>query len=91
LLSPEGYSFNDLARLVRAEVRRGERVLSLTLHSPSFVPGHTPYVRNDADLSAFLTVLRRLFGYFFGALGGRASTPFEVAELLRSPQHSSTP
>jgi hypothetical protein len=95
LLSPEGHSFEDLARLVRAELRSGERVLTLTLHSPSFVPGHTPYVRNHADLHEFLTVTRRFFEYFLGpvslgALGGRASTPFEVAQLLRSPQPSST-
>lgn len=96
LLSPEGHTFEDLARLVRAELRRGERVLTLTLHSPSMVPGHTPYVRSDADLREFLTVLRRFFELFLGAvglgaLGGRASTPFEVAELLRSPQQPSTP
>lgn len=91
LLSPEGHAFEDLARLVRAELQSGERVLTLTLHSPSIVPGHTPYVRNDADLREFLTVLRRFFEHFLGAHGGRASTPFEVAELLRSPQLSSQP
>jgi len=91
LLSTEGYTFEDLARLVRSEVRRGERVLSLTLHSPSFVPGHTPYVRSAADLREFLTVLRRFLAHFLGAVGGRASTPFEVAELLRSPHLPSTP
>jgi hypothetical protein len=90
-LSPEGFDLDDLARLTRAELKRGERVLSLTLHSPSFAPGHTPYVRDQADLRRFLSVLRSFFELFLGPLGGRPSTPFEVEQLLRSTPLPSNP
>jgi hypothetical protein len=82
--TPEGYQFEDLARLIRAELQAGERVLSLTFHSPSLVPGQTPYVRNDDDLRVFLTAIRRVFKCFMEEHAGRASNPFEVVELLRT-------
>ena len=39
-----------MRRLTRALLARGQRTFVLSLHSPSVVPGNTPYVRSDADL-----------------------------------------
>src|SRR3546814_17218490 len=38
---------------IRIAVGEGVRVLNFAFHSPSLVPGHTPYVRDAADLAAF--------------------------------------
>jgi hypothetical protein len=74
-LSPEGYSLDDMKRLTVALVRRGVRVLTMTLHSPSLEPGHTPYVRSSADLEAFLARIRDYCQFFFSTLHGTTDTP----------------
>jgi hypothetical protein len=86
-LSPEGFSFDDLVRLTRALLARGERVFVFTLHSPSLMPGCTPYVRDERELDAFLATCRRYYEYFLGELGGRHVTPLELRDELleRSP------
>lgn len=75
MLSPEGNTLDEMIALTRALLADGLTLFSLTFHSPSVVPGHTPYVRSDADLSAFLSCLERYFEFFFGELGGVPSTP----------------
>jgi hypothetical protein len=88
-LTPEGIEFSELRRLTRALLRAGHRVFSLTYHSPSLEPGNTPYVRTDTELRAFMDRLDRYFEFFFGTIGGRAVTPFEVkaiAEQQRVPE-----
>ncbi|MEM1447868.1 MAG: polysaccharide deacetylase family protein [Planctomycetota bacterium] len=85
LLSPEGYERDDLRRLTRALLARGERVFTLSLHTPSLVPGYTSYVRSASDLDAFLGRIRDYFDFFLGELGGRATTPHALRdELLAS-------
>ena len=68
-------------RLTRALLREGHRVFSFTYHSPSLAPGNTPYVRTQADLSAFLQRIDQYLDFFTGEIGGRAATPFEVKAL----------
>jgi hypothetical protein len=54
----------------------------LSLHSPSVVPGHTPYVRTEADRVALLQRLRDYLKFFSDELGGRFATPHALkAEL----------
>ncbi|MBK7877013.1 MAG: polysaccharide deacetylase family protein [Planctomycetes bacterium] len=82
-LSPEGYRPEHHAKLVRALLQRGARVFTFALHSPSVLPGCTPYVRTEADLEAFLDSLRRFFELFLSELGGVNRTASELhAELL---------
>lgn len=81
-LSPEGCSGADLQRLSRALLERGVRVLVLSLHSPSFHPGCTPYVRSERDLEGFLATLRGFYAFFLGRLGGRAWTACELRARL---------
>ena len=80
-LSPEGATFAELRRLTRAMLARGHSVFSFTYHSPSLVPGNTPYVRSEGELTAFLDTCRRYFEYFMGDIGGRPATPWEIRKL----------
>ena len=93
-LSPEGIEFEEMRRLTRCLIRRGQRLFNFTYHSPSFQAGNTPYVQSKADLTRFVDKIERYFDFFFGELGGRATTPHEIRKLLehqRSTMPASTP
>ncbi|MEM8885585.1 MAG: polysaccharide deacetylase family protein [Planctomycetota bacterium] len=85
-LSNEGFSVADNVKLTRWLYARGERVFAYSFHSPSVVPGHTPYVRNEAELSAFLDGFRQYFDFFFQQLGGVTMTPRELFQHLAKGQ-----
>lgn len=90
-LSPEGYTFQEMCRLVRFRVAAGQTVFVLCLHSPSVEPGHTPYVRNDAEQVAFLARLDRFLGWFRTMVRGEPEDPqrlraeMEAARTGRPP------
>ena len=52
-LTPEGIPVREALEAVRVATGEGLRVLSFAFHSPSLAPGHTPYVRDAADLRLF--------------------------------------
>lgn len=52
-LTPEEMPLADALEAVAVAVGEGVRVLNFSFHSPSVAPGHTPYVRDAADLAAF--------------------------------------
>jgi len=81
-LSPEDYSGPEMRRLTRALLADGVRVFVFSFHSPSVMPGGTPYVRNRADLESFLGKCRGYFEWFLGELGGAVTTPLAVREHL---------
>ncbi len=60
-LTPEGMPLADALEAVRVAVGEGTQLLNFAFHSPSLAPGHTPYVRDAADLA-------RLFGWWDGVL-----------------------
>jgi hypothetical protein len=74
-LTPEGYTLAEMKRLTRALLARGQHTFVVSLHSPSVVPGHTPYVRTDADVVALLQRLHEYLIFFRDELRGRFSTP----------------
>jgi hypothetical protein len=74
-LTPEGHTLAEMKRLTRALLARGQRTFVLSLHSPSVVPGHTPYVHTDADLMALLQRLGEYLRFFRDGLRGRFVTP----------------
>jgi hypothetical protein len=81
-LTPEGYTLAEMRRLTRALLARGQRSFVLSLHSPSVVPGNTPYVQSDADLAVLLERLRGYLTFFRYELHGRFVTPCALkAEL----------
>jgi hypothetical protein len=82
MLSPEGNTLEEMIALTRVLLAGGLTLFSLTFHSPSVAPGHTPYVRTQDDLSALLTTIERYFEFFFGELEGQPSTPERYRQEL---------
>ncbi len=77
-LTPEGTPPDEQCRLIQAMAARGHRLFSLTYHSPSLEPGHTPYVRDADDLARFLAAIEQVLTFFRDTLGGRFTTLSEV-------------
>ena len=82
VLSPEGYTPREHRRVTRALLDRGVRVFTWSFHSPSVLPGGTPYVDTEAGVQRFLDSFDRYFEWFFGTIGGRPTTPACVARDL---------
>ena len=74
-LTPEGADHAAHRRLIESMLTAGHRVFTMAYHSPSLQPGHTPYVRDKADLKVFLATLRKTLDYFINEVGGKATTP----------------
>ncbi len=84
VLSPEGFELDDLRALMRRVAERSpDAVLNVTLHSPSVVPGNTPYVRDEEDLRKFLATLRGVLAFAVNDLGARPLTLGEYRSLYR--------
>lgn len=87
-LTPEGISAKEACRAIDVLDREGIQLFSLSFHTPSLVPGHTPYVRTAKDLQHFWTwwdeVLR--------AFAERNITPIRYDDLVKvvkaAPGHS---
>ncbi len=78
-LTPEGCDWRDHLRLVRAMLDEGwPGVFTYTYHSPSLAPGNTPYVRDAAQLDAFLDSMDRFFDGFFSEMKGRSATVMQI-------------
>jgi len=73
-ITPEGVPAREQCRLLDALVGQGLRTFTLAYHSPSLAPANTPYVRTEADLSAFLARLEQVLTYFRDTIGGRFTT-----------------
>ncbi len=52
-LTPEDYPLDLALRMIDIMIEHSAPIFSLSYHSPSVVPGHTPYVRDEADLKDF--------------------------------------
>jgi hypothetical protein len=74
MLSPEGSRLSEMQDVTRALLADGLRTFSLTFHSPSVEPGHTPYVRSQQDLREFLDRISSYLEFFLGTLGGTPGT-----------------
>lgn len=80
-LTPEGYTAAQQIKLLEELIRQGHRTLVLSFHSPSLVPGNTPYVRTPEQCDAFLETIRRVCAHFMGQLGGRPGRPNDLLLL----------
>ena len=78
-LSPEGHGLDDLLSLTRHALTRGEPFLVLSFHSPSLLPGCTPYVRSEGDRARFLETLD---GCLRRVLGTGRVVPADPAALI---------
>jgi hypothetical protein len=77
-LTPEGTDVSDAKRLVRALLKRGTRVFTLSYHTPSLQPGNTPYVRSRADRDRFIGWFEEFYEFFLGEVGGAPATINEI-------------
>ncbi|MBO9517091.1 MAG: polysaccharide deacetylase family protein [Porphyrobacter sp.] len=81
-LTPEGVAVEEAIRGIDMALDDGLPLLVLSFHSPSLQPGHTPYVRDEADLASLYDWWRRIFAY----LEQRQVAPTTVDEILASVQ-----
>lgn len=77
-LTPEDMPLGDALEAVAVAVGEGVRVLNFSFHSPSLVPGHTPYVRDATDLAAF----HRWWDVMIEDLDRRGVRPASLDELI---------
>lgn len=81
-LSPEGHCLDDLIKMTRAALARGQRFFMLTYHSSSLLPGATPYVRTEEDRQVFLATLAGYLDFFMGECSGRSEAMSEIKDHL---------
>ncbi|HEX8484184.1 polysaccharide deacetylase family protein [Sphingomonas sp.] len=77
-LTPEDMPITDAREAVTVAAGEGERLLVFSFHSPSLAPGHTPYVRDAADLAIFHNWWRAMFAH----LRGLGITSVSLEEIL---------
>jgi hypothetical protein len=82
-LTPEGVPLEEALAAARALIRDGIRWFSLSFHSPSVEPGHTPFVRTAEDLRAFHAWWEGMFDFFEGE-GIRHASIEETVAAARS-------
>ena len=77
-LTPEGVTAAEQIRLIEALLRRGRRLFVLHYHSPSLMPGHTPYVRTAADAREFRDRVAAVLAHFLDRVGGLPGNPRDL-------------
>lgn len=82
-LSPEGFVWEDLRQLLRWMLAQGERILVLSLHSPSLQPGATPYVPDAPARERLLECCQRVVAEI-GRQGGQLLSLPEMRQRLEA-------
>lgn len=77
-LTPEDMPLADAREAVAVAVGEGLRLLNFSFHSPSLAPGHTPYVRDAADLAAF----HRWWDTILADLARRGAAAASLADIV---------
>lgn len=77
-LTPEGVRLADALTAIRQLLDDGHQLFSLSFHTPSVVPGHTPYVRDAADLKTFWSWWDGVFDLF----AREGVTPIRSGEII---------
>jgi len=84
-LTIEDVPCDALQKVMQALVRDGQRLLTLSYHSSTLLPGSTTYARTDAERDALLDCLDNTLEYFTEVLGGRiVSVSAAEAEIRQS-------
>jgi hypothetical protein len=81
-LTPEDMPLAVVREAVDLLLDDGAKLLSFSFHSPSVEPGHTPYVRNAAELAAFHAWWDGMFDH----LARRGVEPTSVDDVLAAAQ-----
>jgi hypothetical protein len=88
-LTPEAITISEAKRLVRHMLVHDHKVFVLTYHTPSLVPGNTPYVRTQDDLRRFLAWLDEFYDFFTREVGGSCVSWRDVrAALVAKPEQT---
>lgn len=82
-LTPEEYTADELIGLTDCMLKQGVQVFGLTYHSPSLVPGNTPFVKSEAQLKEFLNTLKVYLSHFSRQFGGVFLSPPKLYETLK--------
>ncbi len=82
-LTPEGVETDEQKALIACMLKRGHRTFVMHYHSPSLMPGNTPYVRNQQDLARFLGRIEDVSRFFVRDLGGLAGSPADFLAPAR--------
>lgn len=77
-LTPEGVPVRDAIAAIDALIEEGVQLLNFSFHSPTLAPGHTPYVRSDADLTDFY----KWWDVVLAHMARRGVAPASLDELL---------
>ncbi len=84
-LSPEGMPLSQVLEGIDRLCGDGLRLFSLSFHSPSIEVGHTPYVRDAAELRAFHAWWDGVFDRF-AELGIEPASIGEIEQAARSSE-----
>jgi len=80
-LTPEDMPIGDCLEAVRVALGEGVRLLNLSFHSPSLMPGFTPYVRDESDLREFYRWWDAMFD-LLDSRGVRAASENDLIGVL---------
>lgn len=78
-LTPEGVSAREAKEAIDVALDDQLKLLVFSFHSPSLSPGHTPYVRTEADLDRFYDWWRDILDH----LMERDVSPIGMDDLLK--------
>jgi hypothetical protein len=79
-LTPEEMPLNFVKPAIKAMLADGHKLISISFHSPSLAPGHTPYVRNSGELNAFYRWWDKILQYL-EQCGVEPASTSEVIDL----------
>ncbi len=81
-LTPEGTAVDEALEAVERLIDSDLQLISISYHSPSVEPGHTPFVRDKADLDKFY----RWWDAILGLLVRRGFTAASLEDLLKAAE-----
>src|SRR5687767_13935470 len=90
-LSPEVESTGDMLRAAHVLLASGAGYVQLTWHSPTLVPGLTPFTRTLPDVRRFLRTLETVIERLRARYGLESVTVGEAAGRLIGPTEPSVP
>lgn len=85
-IEPEMETAEDMVRVALALIRSGIGHLQLLMHSPTLVPGLTPFTRSEADVRRLLESIERFVTRLRGHLSLRPATVMEFADEVRAAE-----
>lgn len=83
-LTPEGVTAEEAMRGIDIALDEGLPLLVLSFHSPTLMPGCTPYTQNQGDVEALFDWFTQVYAY----LGKRGVRSTGIADILAATKES---